>query len=130
MASAPTHRVSAGPDPHPSHLGSPQAAHPGPADLGWIARLPEEESPSGAADVPVLFLRIVDAELLPAANLRVELRGAGRYRATTDHDGVLWLDCCEPGTYELRAGARTVTVPALYLSDLARDKRPYLVIIP
>lgn len=114
-------------DPHPtlSHPGS----QPGSAELDWIARLPEEESPSGTADVPVLFLRIVDAELQPLPGLRVELRGAGRYRATTDHDGVLWLDCCEPGTYELRAGARTVTVEALYLSDLARDQRPYLVII-
>lgn len=128
MASAPTHRAAAGPDLHPS---PPPGGPPGSPDLNWIARLPEEESPSFAADVPVLFLRIVDATLQPAAGLRVELRGAGRYRATTDHDGVLWLDCCEPGTYELWAGSRavTVTVPALYLSDLARDKRPYLVII-
>jgi hypothetical protein len=129
MASAPTHRASAGPDPHPSHSPSPQGGPAGSPELDWIARLPEEESPSGAADVPVLFLRIVDAALHPAAGLRVELRGAGRYRATTDHDGVLWLDCCEPGPYELRADARTATVPALYLSDLAHDKRPYLVII-
>lgn len=127
MASVPTHRASAVPDPHPS--SSPPRGPAGPPDLDWIARLPEEESPGGAADVPVLFLRLVDGALQPVAGLRVELRGAGRYRATTDPDGVLWLDFCEPGTYELRAGTRVATVPALYLSDLAHDKRPYVVII-
>jgi hypothetical protein len=113
-------------DPH-----APQLADDG-LDLGFTARLPEEESPSDPAssDEPVLWLRLVDAALRPRAGLRVELHGAGtRYSAVSEPDGTLWLDGCEPGTYTLSAVPGTATVPTLYLSDLRHDQRPYLVIL-
>lgn len=115
----------------PADPQAPQLADDG-LDLGWAARLPEEESPfdPASSDEPVLWLRIVDAALRPRAGLAVELRGPGsRYSVVSEADGTLWVDGCEPGTYTLAAVAGLATVPALYLSDLSQDRRPYLVIL-
>lgn len=115
----------------PADPQAPQLADDG-LDLGFAARLPEEESPfdPASSDEPVLWLRLVDAALRPRGGLRVELQGAsGRYTAVSEPDGTLWIDGCEPGTYALSAVPGAATVPALYLSDLRQDRRPYLVIL-
>lgn len=108
------------------------------ADWGRKAELPEDEeySPFDAEsqDAPVLFLRLVDAELRPRRHLPVEIAGpSGRHSLISDGDGVVFLDGLEPGAYAVSAalgtGLSTASAYTLFFSDLTDDKEPYSIIL-
>lgn len=108
------------------------------ADWGRKAELPEDEeySPFDAEsqDAPVLFLRLVDAELRPRRHLHVEIAGpSGRHSLISDGEGVVFLDGLEPGAYAVSAalgtGLSTASAYTLFFSDLTDDKEPYSLML-
>ena len=112
---------------------SPQSASP-----EHRPELPEDEEYSpfdaGDWDVPLLFVRVLDPALAPLRHVPVEVIGsAGRHGVVTDGDGVLFLDGCDPGAYELSValpdGRKTASAHTLFYSDLQEDPDPYLVIL-
>lgn len=110
------------------NLPSPAADRELPAD--------EEYSPSDPAslDVPILYVRLLDEKLQPRRHLSVEVEGsAGRQSLSTDGDGVLFCDGCDPGVYtlsvQLKDGKRSTRVHSLSLIDLEDDRSPYIAII-
>lgn len=111
---------------------SPTAAPEPPSDL------PEDEeySPAdpGSLDVPILYVRLLDEKLQPLRHVSVEIEGsAGRQCLSTDGDGVLFCDGCDPGSYALtiqfKDSRRTTRVHSLSLNDLEEDRSPYIAII-
>lgn len=110
------------------NLPSPAADRELPAD--------EEYSPSDPAslDVPILYVRLLDEKLQPRRHLSVEVEGsAGRLGLSTDGDGVLFCDGCDPGVYtlsvQLKEGKRSTRVHSLSLNDIEEDRSPYIAII-
>lgn len=90
---------------------------------------PEVDSPGGVADGPCLCLRLVDAALRPLPQVAFELRGPSvAVKGLSDAEGLIEVDGCAPGAYDLVIGDRTIPVHTIYLSDLESDPEPYRVL--
>lgn len=114
------------------------------------APLPEEDSPYTTAGDggALLYLRLLDADWRPRGGVACRVRGPVGDRpdragfttdfatgpaldteSTSDAEGVLLLDGCPAGRYELHCGGAAVQVHTLRQADLTADSEPYRIVL-
>lgn len=113
----------------PVDLGPPQPA-------GDPAPLPEEDSPwSPQAESGVmLYVRLCDSALAPRAATACRIEGPRErpeidLSLRSDADGVLLLDGCPPGVYELTCEGPRFEIRTIRASDLLPDGEPSRLIV-
>lgn len=95
----------------------------------------DEESSPFDADVdeqPVLFVRLLDRELVPLAKVEVVVSGTGiptPRSLQTEADGTLLIEDCGPGVYDLCCAEMKARAHTLTQQDLAADDSAYRVVL-
>lgn len=98
--------------------------------LSEEAVLEEEISPFDADvdDQPVLFVQLLDRDLVPLAKVEVVVSGEGiptTRSLRTEADGTLLVEDCGPGVYDLCCAGMTARVHTLTQHDLDTDGSAY-----
>jgi hypothetical protein len=98
------------------------------------ATLEEESCPFDADvdDQPVLFVQLLDRNLVPLSEVEVIVSGAGIPTARslmTEADGTLLLEDCGPGVYDLYCAGLQARAHTLTQHDLDADSAAYRVML-
>lgn len=107
-----------------------------PESEGDPAPLPEEDSPwsSEQESAAMLYVRLQDSALVPRAAQGCRVQGPAR-RPTidlslrSDEDGVLLLDGCPPGVYQITCEGLRFEIHTVRASDLLPDGEPVRLIV-
>ena len=113
-----------------AHGASAQSEHEMALQLSEEAVLDEESSPfdADADDQPVLFVQLLDRDLVPLAKVEVTVFGEGiptTRSLRTEADGTLLVEDCGPGVYDLCYAGMTARVHTLTQHDLDTDGSAY-----
>lgn len=98
------------------------------------ALLDEERSPFDAAvdDQPVLFVQLLDRNLVPLSTVEVVVSGVGipaPRSLRTEADGTLLIEDCGPGVYEFYYDGSKAHAHTLTQHDLDEDDSAYRVML-
>lgn len=128
--------------PHSLAAAEAQAREP----VGESAPLPEEDSPAASiteADA-LIYVRLLEPGMTPRRGLTCRIRGPLDplrgpapvpadaeidVSVCSDDDGVLLIDGCPPGVYELRCAVGTFNIHTLRQRDLSEDGEPYRLML-
>jgi hypothetical protein len=102
-------------------------------NLAEDADLDEESSPADPSteDQPILYVQILDRQLVPRPSVQVVVSGTGLPESrtvVTDEHGCILIEDCGPGVYELSVRGETVRAPTLTQHDLELDDSAYRVV--
>lgn len=102
--------------------------------MGQLVRRVQDVEPTGGAAEPepaLLYLRLIDAGARPRGGAAYLLRGPDfEHQGVADAEGVIEIEGCAAGAYELSAGGAAVQVHTLFPDDLTTDHEPYRVVLP
>lgn len=113
-----------------AHGASAQSEQELALHLSEEAVLDEESSPfdADADDQPVLFVQLLDRDLVPLAKVEVTVFGEGiptTRTFRTEADGTLLVEDCGPGMYDVCYAGMTARVHTLTQHDLDTDGSAY-----
>ena len=113
-----------------THGAAAQSEYEMALHLSEEAVLDEESSPfdANADDQPMLFVQLLDRDLVPLAKVEVVVCGAGiptPRSLRTEADGTLLMEDCGPGVYDLCCAGMTARVHTLTQHDLDTDGSAY-----
>ena len=113
-----------------AHGAAAQSEHEMALHLWEEAVLDEESSPfdADADDQPVLFVQLLDRDLVPLAKVEVTVFGEGiptTRTFRTEADGTLLVEDCGPGMYDVCYAGMTARVHTLTQHDLDTDGSAY-----
>ena len=113
-----------------AHGAAAHSEHELALHLSEEAVLDEESSPfdAEADDQPVLFVQLLDRNLVPLSKVEVVVSGEGiptTRSLRTEADGTLLVEDCGPGGYDLCYAGMTARVHTLTQHDLDTDGSAY-----
>lgn len=117
-----------------THGAAAQSEYEMALHLSEEAVLDEESSPfdANADDQPMLFVQLLDRDLVPLAKVEVVVCGAGiptPRSLRTEADGTLLMEDCGPGVYDLCCAEMTARAHTLTQNDLDTDGCAYQVML-
>lgn len=117
-----------------AHGAAAHSEHEVALQLSEEAVLDEESSPfdADADDQPVLFVQLLDRDLVPLSKVEVVVSGAGiptTRSLRTEADGTLLVEDCGPGVYDICCAEMTARAHTLTQHDLDTDGSAYRVML-